>query len=67
MSGGAGYRASSAPSGKDEAGLRAAAAQAGEHLHIAFDGGDLGLNPAGAGLYRAWTTLAVLEGIDLLA
>ena len=40
-----------------DAALRAAATQAGEHLRIAFEGGDL---------YLTWTTLAELEGHDLL-
>ena len=53
--------------GMDEADFRAAASQLGDHLHVAFEGGDPGLTPAGAGLYLAWTTLAGLEGVDLLA
>ena len=44
--------------GMTEAALRAGATQAGEHLHVAFDGGDL---------YLAWTSLAALDGYDLLA
>ena len=44
--------------GMDDAGFRAAASQLGDHLHVAFEGGDL---------YLAWTTLAGLEGVDLLA
>ena len=50
--------------GMDDAGFRAAASQVGDHLHVAFEGGDPGLTPAGAGLYLAWTTPAALEGVD---
>ena len=49
--------------GMDDAGLRAAASQVGDHLHVAFEGGDPGSTPAGAGLYLAWTTL---DEYDLL-
>ena len=45
-------------SGMTETGFRAAATQVGDHVHVALDGGDL---------YLAWTTLAALEGVDLLA
>ena len=40
-----------------EAQWTARATQVGEHLHIAFDGGDL---------YLAWTTLDDLAGQDVL-
>ena len=46
-----------APDLTTDGALRATATQAGEHLHIAFEGGDL---------YLAWTTLDDLSGHDVL-